>query len=69
MGVNSHQISTVWCLTRKGTKNSEDQIDDEKMGDQLTKWVVINVVEMGDRMDDEICKRIDEMGDQIDENR
>ena len=62
MGVNSHQISTVWCLTRKGTKNLEDRIYDEKMGDQLTKWV-INVVEMGDRIDDEIGKQIDEMGD------
>jgi len=33
MGVNSHQMSIVWCLTRKGKKNLEDQIDDE-MGDQ-----------------------------------
>ena len=37
------------------------------MGDQLTKWVVMNVVEMGDQMDDEICKRIDEMAHRIDE--
>ena len=41
MGVNSHQISKVWCLTRKGMKNSEDRIDDEKMGDRiLTKWAI-----------------------------
>ena len=38
MGVNSHQMSIVWCLTRKGMKNLEDQIDDV-MGDRiLTKW-------------------------------
>ena len=57
MGVNSHQMDIVWCLTRKGMKNSEDRIDDEKMGDRiLTKWA-IDVDEMGYRIDDEMGDR------------
>lgn len=34
-------MSIVWCLTRKGMKNlEEDRIDDdEKMGDR-TKWAI-----------------------------
>ena len=53
MGVNSHQMSIVWCLTRKGMKNLEDQTDDE-MGDQIvTKWAYHRIDdEMGDRIDD-----------------
>ena len=48
MGVNSHQMSIVWCLTRKGMKISEGQIDDEwanewvseSMIELMMKWVI-----------------------------
>ena len=50
MGVNSHQMSIVWCLTRKGMKNLEDRTDDEMADRIMTKWAYHRIDdEMGDQ--------------------
>ena len=60
MGVNSHQMSIVWCLTRrKGTNNYRRNGADE-MVDRIDEM-------LADRIVDEMADRIDETGDRIDE--
>ena len=52
MGVNSHQMSIVWCLTRKGTNNYRRNGADE-MVDRIDEML------LADRIVDEMADRID----------
>ena len=59
MGVNSHQMSIVWCLTRKkGMKNLEDR-SKWAIESLLMKWAKERMNRMDDEMGDQIDDRMD----------